>query len=111
MMLKLLHILMTGCKDMGKKLQKYPQKWGLSPICDPQDFFSKIRLSLFYPYGALTSCRKLEKTNGQSPRYLKMDGRTDRITTDGRTRVITKDPSRKPAVQNFFWKSYLEISL
>ena len=83
---------MTGCKDMGKKLQKYPQKWGLSPICDPQDFFSKIRLSLFYPYGALTSCRKLEKTNGQSPRYLKMDGRTDRITTDGRTRVITKDP-------------------
>ena len=26
-----------------------------------------------YPYGAVTSCKKLEKTNGGSLRYLKMD--------------------------------------
>ena len=28
---------------------------------------------LLYPYGALTSCKNLEKNNEQSPRYLKTD--------------------------------------
>ena len=38
-------------------------------------------------YGALTSCKKLEKNNEQSPRYLKTDGWTDGLTRaiNGRT--------------------------
>ena len=47
----------------GQKTSKMPKKWGFSPICDPQDFFFKTRaLSLLYSYGALTSCKNLEKT-------------------------------------------------
>ena len=70
-----------------------PPKWGFSPICDPPRIFFKNRaLSLLYPYGALTSCKKLEKSLEQSLRYLKTDGLR---TTDGpRTWVITQDPSR-----------------
>ena len=65
-----------------------PQKWGFSPICDPPRFFFKNRaLSLLYPHGALTSCKKLEKNNERTLRYLKTDQRTD-----GLTRAITKDP-------------------
>ena len=57
---------------------------GFPPICDPPRFFFKNRaLSLLYPYGALTSCKKLEKNNQRSLRYLKTDGRTDRRTNKG----------------------------
>ena len=57
-------------------------KMGFSPICDPPRFFFRNRaLSLLYPYGTLTSCKKLGKSNEQSLRYLKTDGRT----TDGPT--------------------------
>ena len=53
---------------------------------DPLRFlFKNGALLLFYPYGALTSCKKSEKTNGRSLRYLK---------TDRRTRAINKDPPR-----------------
>ena len=44
-------------------------------------FFKNWTLSLLYPYGALTSCKKLEKSLERSLKYLKTDGRT----TDGRT--------------------------
>ena len=70
-----------------------PQKWGFSPICDPPRFFFKNRaLSLLYPYGALTSRKKLEKTNERSLRHSKADGRTTDQRTDQQTRAITKDP-------------------
>ena len=41
---------------------------GVSPISDPKRFFNDFffqnkALSLFYPHGALTSCKELEKTN------------------------------------------------
>ena len=52
------------------------------PYLRPPTFFFKNRaLSLLYPYGALTSCKKLEKNNEPSPRYFKdglTDGRTDK---------------------------------
>ena len=77
---------------MDKKHQKMPQKGRFSPICDPPSFFFKNRaLSLLYPYGALTSCNKLEKTNERSLRYLETDGPR---TMDGRTRTLTKGPPR-----------------
>ena len=74
-----------------------PPKWGFSPICDPQRFFFKIRaLSLFYPYGAFTSCKKLEKNNERSLIYLKMD----QWTTDYRQRRLLRTTSEKePGVQ------------
>ena len=65
----------------GQKTSKMPQKWGFSSI-----FFKNRTLSLLYPYGALTSCKKLEKTNEQSLRYLKTDTRTHTHThTQGHT--------------------------
>ena len=68
---------MTGGKDMDKK-SKMTQKWWFSSICDtPRFFFKNLALSLLYPYGALTSCKKLEKTNEQSPKYLKTIRHTD----------------------------------
>ena len=44
----------------GQKTSKIPQN-GVSPICDPQIFFKNWALPLLYPYGILTSCKKLEK--------------------------------------------------
>ena len=83
MYMKFQKLLMTGCRDMDKKPQKMPQKWFFSPFVTPQDFFFKNRaLPRLYPYGALTSCKKLEKTNERSLRYIKTDGRTD-TRTDG----------------------------
>ena len=54
----------------------------------PKIFYKDRALSLLYPYDALTSCKKLEKTNERSLKYLKTDGRTN----GPRTRAITKDP-------------------
>ena len=72
---------------MGKKHQKYPKNENFPPLVTPQDiFFKNQALSLLYPDGALTSCRKLEKSLEQSLEIFK-DGQTDQ-----RTRAITKDP-------------------
>ena len=71
---------MTGCKNMVKKHQKYPQNGGFPPFVTPNIFFFKNwALSLLYTNGALTLCKKLEKTNEPSLRYLKTDQQT---TTD-----------------------------
>ena len=77
-------------QEYGQKTSKMPQKWGFSPICDPKN----RALSLLCPYGALTSCKKLEKTNEQSLRYLKTDGHTD-----GPQGQILRTPTGKPEVQ------------
>ena len=61
---------------MDKKHQKCPKKGGFPPF---KIFFQNRALSLLYPYGALTSCKKLEKSLEGSLRYLK----TDQGTTDG----------------------------
>ena len=46
----------------GQKTSKIPLKWVFSPICDVPRFLIKNQaLSLLYPYGALTSCKKLKK--------------------------------------------------
>ena len=69
---------MAGCKDMGKKLTKSPKNGVFPPFVTPKIFFFKnLTLTLLYPYGSLTSCKKLEKNNGQFLRYLKMDRLTD----------------------------------
>ena len=83
----------------GQKTSKMPPKWGFSPICDPSRFFFKNwTQSLLYTYGALTSCKKLDKTNELSLRYLKTDTHTDR-RTHGQGRLL-RTPTGKPGVQN-----------
>ena len=84
MYVKFQKLLMTGCRDMDKKLQKWPQNGGFSPICDPPGFF-------FQKSGSLTSCKKFEITNERSLRFLKTDTLTQR-QTNGPTRAITKNP-------------------
>ena len=56
----------------GQIHQKYPQNGFFHHLRIP-DFFQKQALSLLYPYGALISCKKLEKTNERSLTYLKKD--------------------------------------
>ena len=59
----------------------------------PKSFFKNQALSLLCPYGALTSCKKLENTNEQIFRGGRADGRADDTQTDTQTKeVITKDP-------------------
>ena len=64
-------MVMTGCRDMNKIHQKCP-KYVI--------FFTNLAFSPLYPYGALTSCKKLEKTNVQSLGYLKTDRPMDQRT-------------------------------
>ena len=95
-------ILMTGCRDSIKH-QKCP-KMGFSPNLWPPRFFFKNRaLSLLYHHGALTSCKKLEKTNEQSLRYSKMEGAQTKngltMTTNRLTQAITKAPIGCPKYQ------------
>ena len=75
----------------------FPHLW------PPGSFFKNRAPSLLYPYGALTSCKKLEKTNEGSLRYLKTDTHTD---THGQGRLL-RTPSAKLGVQNrFFFKGF-----
>ena len=56
-------LLITGCRDMDNKHQKYPHNGGFPPFVTTQVFIlTNWALSLLYPYGALTACKKLEKT-------------------------------------------------
>ena len=64
--MKFQNILMTGSRNMGKILQKYPQNGFF-----PKFFFQKSSLSLLYPYSA--SVQKSEKTKERSLRYLEKD--------------------------------------
>ena len=75
---------------MGKKYKECPQILGF-PFVAQKSSFKNQALLLLYPYGALTSCKKLEKTNEQSLKYQKTDQRTDHRTDHGRTGAITKD--------------------
>ena len=80
---------------MDKKHQKCPKKGGFPPFATPHDLFFKNRaLSLLCPYGALTLCKKIEKTNEQSLRYLKTDTQT------GGQGLLLRTPSGKPGVEN-----------
>ena len=88
-------------QSYGQKTSKMPQKWRCSPICDPQIFFSKIGLlSLLYTNGALTLCKKLEKTNEPSLRYLKTDQQTTDRQKEKSQGQILRTPSGKPGVHN-----------
>ena len=60
--MKFQKLLMTGCRDMDKKHQKYPKNGVFPPFVTPQDLFFKNRaLSLLYTYGALNSSKKDRK--------------------------------------------------
>ena len=48
MYMKFWKLLMTGCRDMDKKHQKYPKNGGFPPFVTPKDFFSQIGLGHFF---------------------------------------------------------------
>ena len=80
MHIKFQKLFMTGYRDMDKKHQKYPKNGGFPPFVTPKIFFKNRALSFLYPYDALTSCKKLEKTNGRSQIFKDghRDGHTDK---------------------------------
>ena len=63
---------MTGCREIDKKPQKCPQNGVFPQLSPPKIFFKDWALSLLYPYGALTSCKKIETTNEQSLEIFKI---------------------------------------
>ena len=101
---------MTGCRDMDKKPQNTPKVF-FSPFLTPRFFFKNRALSLLYPYGALTSGKKIRKTNEQFLRHVKMNQGTDRRTdrpTDGQAQFL-RTPLGNPGFQNGgFWPQNFE---
>ena len=113
-------LLMTGWRDMDKKhlnewmqrcvqkTSKMPQKWGFSPICYPPRFFFKnSALSLLYPYGTPTSCKKIRKNNERSISHeIFRDGPTYHGRMDGGQGRLLRTPSDKLWVQHSRWYLY-----
>ena len=98
--MKFQKLLMTGCRDMDKKHQKYHQD-GVFPICDPQRFFFKNLAVTFVPLWCPNFMRKIRKRNNErSLSYLKTDG----PRTDGQGRLL-RTPSQEPGVQDIFKKA------
>ena len=64
-------ILMTGSRDMLKMLKIF-----FFQFVTPNILFKNRALQILEPYCTLCSCKKLEKTNKLSLRYLKTDRRT-----------------------------------
>ena len=92
MYMKFQKLLIAGCRDMDKKQQNIP-KIEFFPICDAQDFFSKIRLCHFCTLMVpKLHAKKQKKNNERSLRYLKSD--------HGRVRAITRDSLGKLIIQN-----------
>lgn len=58
----------------AKNIKNTPKRGVFPHLRPPKNFFKNRALSLLYPYGALSSCKKLEKSLEQSLRYLKTDG-------------------------------------
>ena len=71
-MLSLFCIWQFRTQRLDKKHQRCPKNV-FSPFVTPKIFLKHLTLSFWYPYGALTSYKKLEKTNRQSLKYLKAD--------------------------------------
>ena len=68
-----------------KNIKNAPKIAVLPHLWPPGFFFKNRALSLLYPYGALTSYKKIEKTNGGSEIFKDglTDGLTDRQTDRG----------------------------
>ena len=47
--MKFQKLLMTGCRDIDQKHQKYPKNGVFPPFVTPQDFFSKAGSVTFVP--------------------------------------------------------------
>ena len=94
MYMKFQKLLMTGCRDMDKKHQKYPQNGFFPQFVIPQDFFPKSGSVTFVPLWCRNFMQNIRKTYEWSLRYLKTDRQTDQ-RTDRRTRAITRDHLRR----------------
>ena len=73
---------MTGSRGMGKNLRKCPHT-GVFPLWSPYNIFQDQALSLWYPYGTQTSCKKLVKIMSRMKIMISKDGPTQGPTEKG----------------------------
>ena len=78
-----------------KNINNGPKIVVFNHLWPPRISFKNQALSLLYPYGALTSCKKLEKSKKQSLRYLKTDHGLTHQRTDEHG-WLHRTPSGKP---------------
>ena len=79
--MKFQKLLMTGCRDMDKKHQKYPQNGVFPPFVTPQEFFQKSGSVTFVPLWCTNFMQKIRKILGAVSEISK-DGLTNGRTTD-----------------------------
>ena len=104
MYMKFQKLLMTGCRDMDKKHQKYPKNVVFPPFVTPQDFFQKSGSVTFVPLWCTNFMQKFRKILRAVFEIFK-DGRT---TDYGRTTDMGDfiGPSRvNPGSKKFFTPS------
>ena len=101
MYMKFQKLLITGCSDMDKKHQKYPQKWCFSPIYDPPTFFFQKSGSVtFLPSWCPNFMQTIRKKQWRVFEIFK-----DKPQTNGRTnrqwwllRTRQKNPGSKKSM-------------
>ena len=59
--MKFQKLLMTGCRDMDKKHQKYPQNGFFPPFVTTKDFFLNQALSILYLMVPLLHAKNYKK--------------------------------------------------
>ena len=112
MYMKFQKFSMTGCRDMDKKYKNAP-KMGVSPICDPQDFFQKSGSATFVPLWCPNFMHKTRKSQLTVSEIFK-DGRTDWRTNKGdyygphQVNPRSKN-SLEPYYSTYFKTSYLSL--
>ena len=86
---------MTGCRDMDKKHQKYPQNGGFPLLVTPQYFFqrsgSATFVSLWCPI-FMQKIRKKQRAVSEISKDGLTDGRTDKCDYHGPNQVIQQFP-------------------
>ena len=94
MYVKFQKLLMTGCRDMDKKHQKYPQNGVFPHLWPPKSFFQKSGSVTFVSLWCFNFMQKIWKNQWTVSEIFK-DGPTDH----GQGRLL-RTPSGKPGVQN-----------
>ena len=61
MYMKFQKLLITGCRDMDKKHQKYPKSWGFPHLRPPQIFLQKSGSITFVPLWCSNFMQKIRK--------------------------------------------------
>ena len=83
--MKFQKLLMTGCRDMDKKHQKYPKNGVFPPFVTPKIFFQKSGSVTFVPLWCTNFMQKIRKILRAVSEIFKDGPRTTDGPTDGST--------------------------